>query len=121
MICIYRVSNSPNVAYCFQYGIGTSIDLVQAIEWYQKAAEEDDNVEALVQLGLIHSQGGPGVPVDQGHAIDLIQRAAERGHPAGQYQLGKTRNKKGLVLLLMFTHKQCRHGLLAWVAQHDSR
>ncbi|KAI7876672.1 HCP-like protein [Lichtheimia hyalospora FSU 10163] len=76
------------LAYCFQYGLGTSIDLVQAIKWYQKAIEEDDHVEALVQLGLIHSQGGPGVPVDQEHAIDLIQRAAEQGHPAGQYQLG---------------------------------
>lgn len=86
----YKCSNSPNIAYCFQYGIGTSIDLVQAIEWYQKAVEEDDNVEALVQLGLIHSQGGPGVPGDQGHAMDLLQRAAERGHPAGQYQLGNT-------------------------------
>lgn len=51
-------------------------------------------MEALVQLGLIHSQGGPGVPVDQEHAIGLIQRAAERGHSAGLYQLGKTRTKK---------------------------
>lgn len=63
---------------------------MQAIEWYQKAVEEDDNVEALVQLGLIHGQGGPDVPVDQEHAMDLLQRAAERGHPAGQYQLGNT-------------------------------
>lgn len=88
---IHICSNSPYIAYCFQYGIGTSIDLVQAIEWYQKAVEEDGNVEALVQLGLIHGQGGPGVPVDQEHAVDLLQRAAERGHPAGQYQLGNTR------------------------------
>ncbi|KAI9312964.1 hypothetical protein BX666DRAFT_2030847 [Dichotomocladium elegans] len=75
------------LAHCHHYGIGTLLDINQAIVWYERSANEAQQVEALVQLGNIYGQG-EGVPINHVYAFGCFQRAAQKGHPAGYYQLG---------------------------------
>ncbi|KAI9246878.1 hypothetical protein BDA99DRAFT_543066 [Phascolomyces articulosus] len=72
---------------CFQHGRGTPINLTQALLWFQRAVDEDQSVDALVQLAGIYDRG-LGVPMDKTRAFELYRRAAEHQHPEGQHQLG---------------------------------
>lgn len=61
-------------------------DAQKALYWYQKAIEQDDT-DAMVDLGRCYSNGGC-LPQDDNKAAELFRRAAEAGNARGQYLLG---------------------------------
>ncbi|KAI9202840.1 uncharacterized protein BJ171DRAFT_162423 [Polychytrium aggregatum] len=91
---------------CFEYAIGTPIDPVQALTWYQKAADRGHanaatsyfelsqrqsnagNVDAQLHLGRCHEHG-IGTSVDTTRALGWYQKSADHGHPGAQFHLGR--------------------------------
>jgi TPR repeat protein len=58
----------------------------QAASWYEKAANQN-HVEALLDLGLLYSDGR-GVTKDPKRALALFRRSAGLGESFAQYQVG---------------------------------
>jgi len=67
-----------NLAYAYQYGAGTDIDVNKAIEFYTKAMDQGDMV-APHNLAIIYDEAKL-VPRDMAKAIPLYELAAERGY-----------------------------------------
>ena len=66
---------------------GTPKDLVEAANWYRKAAEQGD-VYASAMLGAIHSSG-EGVPTNKVEAAKWYRKAADQGDRVAQSSLGE--------------------------------
>jgi TPR repeat protein len=65
---------------------GASQDLVQAAQWYHKAADQN---HALAQFNLsVMFAAGQGVPQDDATALGWARKAAEGGDAGGQFKLG---------------------------------
>jgi hypothetical protein len=64
--------------------IGTAPDLVKALGWYQKSAEQD-YAKALNDMGFFYYQGAMGLPQDTAKALDFFERAANQRHPEAQF------------------------------------
>ncbi|KAJ3319062.1 Receptor-interacting serine/threonine-protein kinase 4, partial [Gonapodya sp. JEL0774] len=64
-------------------------DLLKAIEWYQKAADQG-HTEAQNDLGFYFYIGfpGAGIPKDSRKAAELWERAASKGHVDACHSLG---------------------------------
>jgi TPR repeat protein len=77
----------------FANGDGVARDYKQAVDCYQKAANEN-HIEAQYQLGLLYWQGR-GVPRNEAIALQWLRRAAEQGHAGAQYQVGLRRHRAG--------------------------
>jgi uncharacterized protein len=61
-------------------------DSAQAVDWFRKAAEQDD---AAAQNGLgVMYRDGEGVPKDSVRAVDWFRKSAEHGDGYGQMNLG---------------------------------
>ena len=71
---------------CCEYGWGTEKDLIQAIAWLTRAAEQGDD-KSQYELGLRYYEG-KDVEQDYAKAIYWYTRAAEQGHIYAQCNLG---------------------------------
>lgn len=70
----------------YRLGEGVPKDVQKGIDWYRKAAAQD-NVKALLNLGLVYKRG-VDLPQDLKEAARLIQRSAELGHAKAQNNMG---------------------------------
>ena len=64
-------------------GIGVEKDMLSALHWFQRAAEQD-HVMAINMIGRFHDLGW-GIPVDKVQALHWYKEAAERGLHWGMY------------------------------------
>jgi hypothetical protein len=62
-------------------------DAVQAVYWYQKAAEQG-YADAQYNLGVMYATGGGGLIKDESKAVYWWQKAAAQGQVNSQYNLG---------------------------------
>ena len=60
-------------------GEGVRKDPEQAVKWYRRAAEQNNNPEAQWELGQIYLKG-IGVPVDAAEGTKWVGRAGANGH-----------------------------------------
>jgi TPR repeat protein len=67
-----------------------SDETVEAAHWFGRAAEQG-LAHAQHNLGICYSSG-VGVPRDLGRAAELLQRAADQGHPGSQLAYEQTMN-----------------------------
>lgn len=69
------------------YGaLGATTDKVEAVNWYRKAADQND-AKAQYCLGYCYSFGH-GVAADAAVGVKWFRKAAAQGYPAAQYYLG---------------------------------
>jgi TPR repeat protein len=71
-----------NLGFCFQYGIGTEIDIGRAIYWFQKSADQG-NPHAQNNLGCFYLH-----EKDFTKALFFFQLAVYQRIPVAQYNLG---------------------------------
>jgi hypothetical protein len=70
----------------YEYGEGVSQDMVQAMYWYRKAAEQGLS-DAQFFLGAIYYNGEKGITKDYSQAIFWLRKAAEQGDTHAQEAL----------------------------------
>jgi TPR repeat protein len=70
----------------YDEGEGVTKDVVQAVGWFRKAAEQGSAV-AQTHCGVMY-EGGLGVPKDESTAVEWYRKAAEQGFADAQYYLG---------------------------------
>lgn len=70
------------IAQCYEYGIGVTKDINQALYWYQKAADQGSGA-GMNALGSCYLNG-KGVPIDYEKAAYWFKKAAENGSAAGE-------------------------------------
>lgn len=75
------------VAELYSRGFGVRRDMVTAMEWYEKAAEQKVP-EALFQLAMILLDGGEELG-DQERAYTLMQEAADAGNRMAQFNFAQ--------------------------------
>ncbi|MCL2075990.1 MAG: sel1 repeat family protein [Betaproteobacteria bacterium] len=68
-------------------GQGVPQDARQAVNWFQKAAEQG-HADSQYLLGLFMYSGGVSVRQDVRQAVNWFQKAAEQGHAHAQHNLG---------------------------------
>ncbi|MDR0234005.1 MAG: SEL1-like repeat protein [Zoogloeaceae bacterium] len=68
-------------------GLGVARDDAEAVQWYQKAAEQG-HINAQYDLGWRYSQG-QGVARNDAEAVKWYRRAAEQGNADAQRSLGE--------------------------------
>jgi TPR repeat protein len=66
------------LAYAYQFGAGTSIDIPKAIKWFKRAASHG-NLNAMANLANIYMTGA-GQERNIGHAVRLYTEACDAGH-----------------------------------------
>ncbi|MBL0941383.1 MAG: SEL1-like repeat protein [Alphaproteobacteria bacterium] len=70
----------------FRYGYGVEQNFQKAIEWYQKAVDQNNYYYANAMLGRMYKKG-EGIPQDLSKAFALIHKAAEEKNSEGLYNL----------------------------------
>ena len=70
----------------YEDGVGTSINIIKAFEWYYKSANTG-YLKAQVQLGVMYWHG-EGVEKKYNEAISWLEKAAIQGHMGSQVELG---------------------------------
>lgn len=70
----------------YQRGLGTAVDLQQALAWYQKSAVHG-NRAAQYALGSMYLKG-QGTSKDVVQGVAWIRKAADQGHPTAENDLG---------------------------------
>ncbi|KAJ3297925.1 hypothetical protein HK104_011385 [Borealophlyctis nickersoniae] len=66
--------------------VGVEKNEAKAVEWYQKAADQGNQIG---QFNLGHCyEHGIGVAKDERRAVEWYEKAAKQGHDVGQYNLG---------------------------------
>ncbi|MBI5773624.1 MAG: SEL1-like repeat protein [Verrucomicrobia bacterium] len=71
----------------FYHGdLGVAKDEVEAVKWFQKAAEQN-HAKAQYNLGALYANG-EGVMKDEAQAVKWFRKAAEQNHAKAQYNLG---------------------------------
>ncbi|KAG0314859.1 hypothetical protein BGZ97_008879 [Linnemannia gamsii] len=77
-----------DIGYLFKEGLGVPRDYKKAIEWFQKAMEDDPTYHvAPFEMGQMHNQG-LGVPLDYSKAAEWFVKAADLGDVNAQRSLG---------------------------------
>ena len=74
------------LAEMYETGLGVDVDDMQAVHWYQKAAQQGSR-QAQSELGVRYYTGS-GVVQDYQTAAHWQQKAAAQGHPEAQFILG---------------------------------
>lgn len=67
--------------------LGVSISPRLAVDYFKKAAEQNDG-EALLQLGLCYKEGIGGLPKDFKKAFEYTKQSADAGCEQGMYETG---------------------------------
>ena len=75
-----------NLGYCYQEGLGLTIDTTTAVKWYQKAAKRE-YAKAQRLLGYCFEKG-IGIAKDLTEAAKWLRKAAEQGDTIAQNNLG---------------------------------
>ena len=75
------------VAFCYQYGLGTEKDEYAALEWYQKAAEQN-HPQSISYMAGFYEHGLAGLEKNTDEAVRLWRKAAELGDKEAQFTLG---------------------------------
>ena len=73
------------LGYMHRNGIGTEVDLEQAVSWYQRAAEQGE-ATALFNLGGMFRKGY-GVPQNDRKALEHYRQAAAKGNAQAKQML----------------------------------
>ena len=71
----------------YRDGRGVARNYKEAEKWFSLAAEQG-SAWALMNIGLLYTHGGDGLPQDYVKAIDFFRKAAEGGDPDALYDLG---------------------------------
>lgn len=79
----FNIDSIIQLAYCYQFGIGTEINYDKAVALYRLGASKN-NPRSLNNLGFCY-QAGIGVDKDLAQAIELYQRAMAQDLPAAFY------------------------------------
>ena len=75
-----------NLAMMYFDGEGVPRDIVQAVAWYEKAAEHGEAI-ASFSLGSIYESGADRVGRDEAKAATWYRKAAGQGLGTAQYRL----------------------------------
>jgi len=67
-----------DLAECYQNGAGVDKNEIKAVEWYERAADQE-HAQARFNLGVCYEYG-IGVYKDEAQAVEWYRRAAARGH-----------------------------------------
>ena len=70
----------------YLHGVGTEQNIMLAVEWFEKAAEQD-YASAFGNIGDLYRKG-LGVEVDNQRAVQYYKEGADRKHYGCQYRLG---------------------------------
>ena len=73
------------LGYLYQMGTGTSVNLAAALNWYQKAADQEEPM-ALYNLGSLYLRG-KGVTKNELRAKNLFTQAASKGNSQAKQML----------------------------------
>ena len=80
-----------NLGRCYEWGIGTKQSWVSAVEWYEKAAKQN-NVDAIYNLGLFYLNGEEGendsISIDYQKAYTYFKKAVDLGDADAKAHLG---------------------------------
>ncbi len=93
------VASQAFVALAFENGDGVPKDLVQAVIWYRKAAENGHSL-SQAYLGAIYRIGAI-VPKDEVQAAMWYRKAAAQGNANAQIGLGTSALAKSYPLVLI--------------------
>ena len=74
-----------NLAVMCENGLGVPKDERKAVEWYQKAANQE-YADAQINLGTMYDRGH-GIPKDDAKAFGWYQKAAIQGVSQAQFNL----------------------------------
>jgi TPR repeat protein len=74
------------VANMYRRGYGIPRDMAMAMQWYQRAADQDEP-SGMYNLG-VHLRDGIGVSADQEAATQWFERAARKGHTSAMLNFG---------------------------------
>lgn len=72
---------------CYEYGIGTAVDLETAFDWYSRAAEQKDR-NGLCALGSCYAHG-KGTQIDLAKAVECYEKAANANIEEAMYALAE--------------------------------
>lgn len=102
------------IAEIYSRGLGVKPDLVTAMEWYGKAADQKVP-EATFQLAMILIDGGEELG-DRARAFVLMQEAADAGHLLAQFNyaqmlIDRTPGQSGVLLAVPYLEKAAQAGL----------
>lgn len=75
-------------------GEGVTQDYAQAVQWYQKAADQSHSL-AQFNLGIMYA-AGQGVPRDEAKSMGWMQKAADQGDAGAQYHIGMKHHRVSL-------------------------
>lgn len=85
----YAAQDLPEAQYlmgfAYQSGLGVSVNYVEAMRYYLKAAESG-YTSAMLNIGVLY-QNGDGVAQDESEAIRWYRKAAEAGHTIAMMSL----------------------------------
>ena len=70
----------------YERGRGVPVDAVRAVDWYNRAAKQNDP-QAMFRLGALAEQGR-GIAQDSAEAIVWYKRAADAQHLGAMRRLG---------------------------------
>jgi uncharacterized protein len=77
------------LGYLFETGRATPVNAREALDWYKKAAQQDDPLAQWLAGRIIYAGSIPGR--DLNDASVFLQSAADHGDPFGEYLLGKVK------------------------------
>jgi TPR repeat protein/predicted Ser/Thr protein kinase len=84
----FELKSAQNaLGFMYQKGFGVNQDYQQAVNWYQKSAEQG-SATGQANLGNMYNQG-LGVTIDQQQAFNWYKKSAEQGFAFGQENLGE--------------------------------
>ena len=102
------------IAEIYSRGLGVKPDLPKAMEWYEKASEQ--NVpEATFQLAMILLDGGPELG-DRNRAYELLKKGADQGHRLAQFNyaqmtIDRVAGTRGVEQAVVYFEKAAAAGL----------
>ena len=88
---VYKRQAQYNLGFMYEQGRGVPQDYNQAVDWYRKAAEQNE-AAAQYSLGLMYDQG-TGVPRNLSEANRWYNLAAKNGDPDARSVVRAQNNK----------------------------
>ena len=78
-----------NLARTYHYGIGTPIDVAEALKWAEEGAQLNEPSAMVVVADILANRQGDDIPGDRQRAFDLANRAAQLSNVVGKVTLGR--------------------------------